>query len=115
MPITVYKALADETRLKALLMIKAEQALCVCELMTALGEVQPKVSRHLAQLKKANLLVDRRQGQWVFYYLNPAMPTWVAKVLDQTYTANQALINDPLARLSAMGDRPQRTRVCCDI
>ncbi|QLE87060.1 metalloregulator ArsR/SmtB family transcription factor [Shewanella sp. Scap07] len=113
MPTTFFKALADETRLKSLLLIRAENELCVCELMTALEQVQPKISRHLAQLKKAQILVDRRQGQWVFYHLNPDMPTWVKQLLEQTFSANQSLIKAPLARLQAMGERPQRAQACC--
>ena len=55
-PVQFYKCLADETRLKSLLLIEKEQELCVCELMAALEESQPKISRHLAQLRKCGLL-----------------------------------------------------------
>ena len=47
-PVTFFKALADETRLKSLLLILQEQELCVCELVAALADSQPKISRHLA-------------------------------------------------------------------
>ncbi|MBW8182800.1 metalloregulator ArsR/SmtB family transcription factor [Shewanella nanhaiensis] len=110
----LFKALSDETRLRSLLLIKAEQELCVCELMQALEESQPKVSRHLAQLRKAGLLLDKRQGQWVFYRINPSLPVWALKVIDETFNANGELIKLNLARLTQMGDRPDRVKSCCD-
>ncbi len=69
----ILQMLSDETRLRCLLLIEHQQELCVCELMKAIDEIQPKVSRHLAQLRRCDLLVDRRQGQWVFYRINPAL------------------------------------------
>ncbi|WP_394389605.1 metalloregulator ArsR/SmtB family transcription factor [Shewanella woodyi] len=110
----LFKALSDETRLRSLLLIKAEQELCVCELMQALEESQPKVSRHLAQLRKAGLLLDKRQGQWVFYRINPSLSTWVLKVIEETFLANGELIEENLHRLKQMGDRPDRVKFCCD-
>ncbi|WP_299790324.1 metalloregulator ArsR/SmtB family transcription factor [uncultured Shewanella sp.] len=109
----LFKALSDETRLRSLLLIQAEEELCVCELMQALEESQPKISRHLAQLRKFGLLTDRRQGQWVFYRLNPALPTWINRVIDETCSANRALIEQELSRLNKMGDRPERVKSCC--
>ena len=47
-PTTVFKCLADETRVRLMLLITREDELCVCELTCALDESQPKVSRHLA-------------------------------------------------------------------
>lgn len=111
--VSFYKCLADETRLKALLLIHQEHELCVCELTTALDESQPKVSRHLAQLRKCGLLVDRRQGQWIFYRLNPQLPLWCRDVLQHTAQGNQALFVADLTRLCRMGDRPERVQTCC--
>ncbi|MEO9274926.1 metalloregulator ArsR/SmtB family transcription factor [Marinomonas sp. 5E14-1] len=54
-PSLFFKALADDTRLRCLLLIKQFTELCVCELMEALNETQPKISRHLAQLRKNGL------------------------------------------------------------
>ena len=72
-PLTFFKLLADSTRLQTVLLILQQQELCVCELTCALNETQPKISRHLAMLRKAELLLDRRQGQWVYYRINPAV------------------------------------------
>ena len=58
----VFKCLSDETRLMLVLLIAKEQSLCVCEMTYALEESQPKVSRHLAQLRQCGLLMDQRKG-----------------------------------------------------
>lgn len=112
-PVQFYKCLADDTRLKCLMLIGQEQELCVCELTTALDESQPKISRHLAQLRQCGLLLDRRQEQWVFYRINPALPQWSRNVLSQTTEANQAFLQPCLKNLCRMGDRPERMRACC--
>lgn len=78
----ILKCLADETRLRMLLLISQEGELCVCELMIALDEGQSKVSRHLAQLRRCGLLSDRRKGQWVFYDLAEALPQWLTQLLE---------------------------------
>jgi ArsR family transcriptional regulator, arsenate/arsenite/antimonite-responsive transcriptional repressor len=112
-PVQFYKCLSDETRLRCLLLIEREQELCVCELTEALDEIQPKISRHLAQLRQCELLVDRKQGQWVFYRINPLLPAWAKSVLGQTSDANKAFLKQNLANLSRMGARPDRVANCC--
>jgi ArsR family transcriptional regulator len=112
-PVQFYKCLADETRLRCLLLIEQEQELCVCELMKAIDEIQPKVSRHLAQLRRCNLLEDRRQGQWVFYRINPALPDWAKTVLARTLQSNPSFLAKNIKRLHKMGDRPVRAQACC--
>ena len=112
-PVQFYKCLSDETRLRCLLLIERESELCVCELMAALNEIQPKISRHLAQLRTSELLVDRRQGQWVFYRINPALPEWAKSVLSTTEKASGAFLKQNRARLNKMGERPERVKACC--
>lgn len=112
-PTSVFKCLADETRVRLMLLITAEQELCVCELTCALDESQPKVSRHLAQLRTCGLLADRRQGQWVYYHLHPNLPDWVIAVLDTTLGANQHWLSPDAKRLDGMGERPARLAACC--
>lgn len=108
-----YKSLADDTRLRCLLLITQYRELCVCELTEALNETQPKISRHLAQLRKNGILSDRRQGQWVFYQLHPELPNWSKSVL-QTTLDNQVLwLKNNIDQLETMGGRPQRTGSCC--
>lgn len=111
-PPEVFKCLADETRARATLLIAEQGELCVCELMCALGDSQPKVSRHLAQLRAAGLLLDRRQGQWVYYRLNPALPAWVHEVLCVTLQANADWLKESAARLRDMDGRPVRASCC---
>lgn len=112
-PAEVFKCLSDETRARATLLITREGELCVCELVYALDDSQPKISRHLAQLRTCGLLLDRRQGQWVYYRLNPDLPTWVRTVLKTTLTANADWLEHNSARLTAMGDRPVNATACC--
>lgn len=112
-PPTLFKCLADATRVRLTLLILREGELCVCELIHALDDSQPKISRHLAQLRNCGLLLDRRQGQWIYYRINPALPAWVTQVLDTTLQANQPWLHSDAQRLDAMGDRPQRASTCC--
>jgi ArsR family transcriptional regulator len=88
------------------MLIREQKKLCVCELMTALDIPQPKASRHLATLRDGGLLATERQGQWVYYSLNPRLPHWLLRVLDETAYGNPALIQTELDRLAAMPDRP---------
>jgi ArsR family transcriptional regulator len=68
-----FELLADPTRLSILDLLGSEGELCVCELVAALGSTQPKVSRHLAWLREAGLIADRRAGTWIYYRLEPRM------------------------------------------
>ena len=95
------------------MLIGHEDELCVCELTEALQEIQPKVSRHLAQLRQCELLIHRRQGQWVFYRINPSLPDWAKSVLKKTTDENTPFLEENLRHLRDMGDRPERIRACC--
>jgi len=64
----LFKSLADETRLRILALLTGGE-LCVCDLMAALALPQSTVSRHLATLRHAGLVEDRRQGVWMYYRL----------------------------------------------
>jgi DNA-binding transcriptional ArsR family regulator len=61
-----FKALADETRLRILKILQAQE-MCVCEVMVALGLTQPTASHHLGLLENAGLVRARKEGKWVFY------------------------------------------------
>jgi ArsR family transcriptional regulator len=101
-----YKCLADDTRLKSLLLIHHENELCVCELTHALAQSQPKVSRHLALLRQQKIVIDRRKGQWIHYKINPELPEWAHQVLTLSLDNNLENIKDELARLTEMNNRP---------
>jgi ArsR family transcriptional regulator len=64
----LFKACADATRLRLLALV-AERELCVCELVEILDMPQGKISRHLAVLRRAGLVDDRRDGTWIHYSL----------------------------------------------
>lgn len=114
-PTEFYKNLADDNRLKSILLIAQEGELCVCELMAALVEPsQPKISRHLAVLKSSGLLLTRKQKQWVFYAINPDIPAWAQQVISLTLTENLHFITPNLHALHNMGDRPTRIASCCE-
>ena len=112
-PVQLYKCLADETRLRCLLLIELENELCVCELMAAIDDIQPKISRHLAQLRKCNLLLGRKQGQWVFYRINPSLPDWAKSVLSTTLANNHSFITENIEKLQHMSSRPEQPTSCC--
>ncbi len=78
---TILRALADGTRLRLINLLLSKDELCVCELTEALQIVQPKVSRHLAILRDAGLVLDRREGLWVHYRIHPDLPAWGNQLL----------------------------------
>jgi ArsR family transcriptional regulator, arsenate/arsenite/antimonite-responsive transcriptional repressor len=67
---TLFKALGDRTRLRILSLLQAGE-ICVCDIHGSLDLPQPTVSRHLAYLRNAGLVVGRKEGLWVHYRLAP--------------------------------------------
>jgi len=65
----IFKALSEETRLRIIKLLERGE-LCVCDIVAALDMVQPKVSFHLAALKEAGFIKDRKQGRWTHYSLD---------------------------------------------
>ncbi len=105
-----FQALADTTRLRCLMLMVAEKEVCVCEMTHALGEIQPKVSRHLAALRAAGFILDRRDAQWIYYRLHPDLPAWMREILStcQRGLAEQTPCCGDRAALADMSNRPQR-------
>lgn len=103
-----FSCIGDPIRLASMLLLRSEGELCVCELVVALDESQPKVSRHLAQLRNCSLLQDRRQGQWVYYSLHPNLPEWTLPALDLAASAETMSLSAMRDRLAEMVDRPER-------
>lgn len=108
-----FPALADPTRRRCLLLLAAEGELCVCELTHALGESQPKISRHLAMLREAGIVSDRREGLWVHYRLHPDLPAWACDILNTANRANAATkpFTQDRKRLRGAPNRPPAR--CC--
>ena len=67
--LNIFKALSEETRLRVLKLLDRGE-LCVCDIVAALDLIQPKISFHLAVLKDAGLIKDRKQGKWVHYKID---------------------------------------------
>jgi ArsR family transcriptional regulator len=81
-PTPILAALAEPTRLGAIRLLWDGREHCVCELMQHLGVTQSRMSRHMAQLKRAGLVTDRRDAQWVRYRRNPALPKSLVRIVD---------------------------------
>lgn len=81
MILSVLSALAEPTRLGAMRLLEDGAEHCVCELMRELDVTQSRMSRHMKALRRAGLVVDRRDAQWVRYRLNNDMPTEVRQVV----------------------------------
>ncbi|MFP5514189.1 MAG: ArsR/SmtB family transcription factor [Alphaproteobacteria bacterium] len=82
--------LSDPTRLGALRLLWDGQEHCVCELMDRLAATQSRMSRHMAALKSAGLVVDRRDAQWVRYRRNPALSPRIVAIIDAVIAAMAA-------------------------
>lgn len=104
-PLKFYKCLSDETRLKSVLLVRHFNQLCVCDLAAALRLSQPKISRHLAELRVQGLLIGERRGKWVYYQLNPGLPAWLLKVLKQTAEADADLLKAEIEFLNLESER----------
>ncbi|TLP42204.1 metalloregulator ArsR/SmtB family transcription factor [Cohaesibacter sp. CAU 1516] len=105
-----FQCLSDETRLRALILFEDEPDLCVCELAHALDTPQPKISRHLAAMRDADIVRSRRQAQWVFYSLNPDMALWQKDIVVAAIKGNRSedIAEADRKRLTQMKDRPTR-------
>jgi len=101
----LFRALADRTRLR-LLNLMGEDEVCVCFLVEALKLSQPKISRHLAYLRRAGIVVARRDGKWMHYRL--ALPS-DAHVVGVLAAVRDWLATDP----EIQSDRSRLVRLCC--
>jgi len=100
-PVTFFKCLADDTRLRCILLIYQRKELCVCDLEACLQLSQPKISRHLAQLRQCQLLQATRREQWMFYSLAADLPKWSKQIIAETAKSNGYLIANALEQLKA--------------
>jgi ArsR family transcriptional regulator, arsenate/arsenite/antimonite-responsive transcriptional repressor len=103
---TLFKALADRTRLRILGLLVAGEV-CVCDIHESLKIPQPKASRHLAYLRRAGLVEARKKGLWVHYRLAPAADAVRGAVVDA--------VGHALGHVPAVGRDRQRleTRTGC--
>jgi len=104
--VPLFAALADRTRLRLLNLI-AGREVCVCYLVEILRQGQPKISRHLAYLRKAGVVAARREGKWMHYRVERPGDAATASILDavfESFKSDREMQSD-LARL---------TRACCE-
>jgi ArsR family transcriptional regulator len=105
---SIFDVISDPTRRRILALLMTEGELCVCELMFALDDIQPKVSRHLSVMREAELVTMRREGTWVFYRIAPSKPAWICKLLEILPAGAVIELAADRARLKKMAGRPAR-------
>jgi ArsR family transcriptional regulator len=107
--VTLFAALADPTRLRLLNLMDGREV-CVCYFVEILKQGQPKISRHLAYLRRAGIVEARRDGKWMHYRIHRPDDTKAASILDATFKSFETDRNmqADLARLGQACCEPQR-------
>jgi len=95
----IFKALSDETRLRIVKLLEQGE-LCVCEIVAALGIVQPKASFHLGVLREAKFIKDRKEGKWIHYSLNETDLFRRMLIVSVCEKADGSLISEDRKRLT---------------
>jgi ArsR family transcriptional regulator, arsenate/arsenite/antimonite-responsive transcriptional repressor len=101
----LFAALADVTRLRLLNLMNGREV-CVCYFVEILGQGQPKISRHLAYLRRAGLVTARREGKWMHYRIVPQSDAASASILAALLSS---LGNDK----QMQADNTKLERACC--
>ena len=106
---SLFAALADTTRLR-LLNLMAGREVCVCYFVEILRQGQPKISRHLAYLRKAGIVIARRDGKWMHYRISPPNDDAASSILDATIASfrNDKQMQADLAKLDRACCAPQK-------
>jgi ArsR family transcriptional regulator, arsenate/arsenite/antimonite-responsive transcriptional repressor len=105
----LFRALADTTRLR-LLNLMADREICVCYFVEILEMSQPKISRHLAYLRKAGIVASRREGKWMHYRLTIPKDEVASRILRETlgHLREKTEMKRDVARLSSACCAPQK-------
>jgi ArsR family transcriptional regulator len=105
----LFRALADPTRLRLLNLI-ADREICVCYFVEILRISQPKVSRHLAYLRRAGIVGSRREGKWMHYRLATPKDRAAASILRETlkHLKDKPEMRRDVSRLSAACCTPRK-------
>jgi ArsR family transcriptional regulator, arsenate/arsenite/antimonite-responsive transcriptional repressor len=108
----LFRALADPTRVRLLNLI-ADREICVCYLVEILRMSQPKVSRHLAYLRRAGIVASRREGRWMHYRLTMPDDRAAAAVLREVLRQVQPMpsMRRDASRLTSARCAPERFEV----
>ena len=107
--VQLFAALADPTRLRLLNLMNGREV-CVCYFVEILKQAQPKISRHLAYLRRAGIVGARREGKWMHYRIQRPSDVRAASILNATlnsFATDRAMQAD-LARLGQACCAPQR-------
>jgi len=100
----LFKALADRTRLRVINLI-GDDEMCVCFFVEVLKTNQPKISRHLAYLRRAGLVSTRREGKWMHYRLVEPPDAHAARIFREV---REWLANNP----EMQRDKNRLTKIC---
>jgi ArsR family transcriptional regulator, arsenate/arsenite/antimonite-responsive transcriptional repressor len=100
----LFKALADRTRLRVIHLI-GDDEVCVCFFVEVLKTNQPKISRHLAYLRRAGLVSTRREGKWMHYRLVEPPDAHAARIFREV---REWLANNP----EMQRDKNRLTKIC---
>ena len=101
----LFKALADRTRLRLINLI-GEHEVCVCFLVEVLKLNQPKISRHLAYLRRAGVVSARREGKWIHYRIVEPPDPHAANIFHEVRVW---LASEPTMKI----DRARLEKICC--
>jgi ArsR family transcriptional regulator, arsenate/arsenite/antimonite-responsive transcriptional repressor len=104
--VRLFSALADPTRLRLLNLMNGREV-CVCYFVEILKEGQPKISRHLAYLRRAGIVEARRDGKWMHYRIARPDDTRAAAILDAT-------LKSFMTDLNMKADLVRLGRACCE-
>jgi ArsR family transcriptional regulator, arsenate/arsenite/antimonite-responsive transcriptional repressor len=104
----LFKAFANRTRLRVINLI-GDDEVCVCFFVEVLNTNQPKISRHLAYLRRAGLVSTRREGKWMHYRLVEPPDAHAAKMFREirVWLANNAEMQRDKTRLAKLCCAPQ--------
>lgn len=106
----LFDVLSDASRRHILALLASEGELCVCELVAALDDIQPKISRQLSILREAQWVESRRDGAWIFYSLSD-LPAWGLQVIAALQQGAVPIdeLTKSRKRLTKFAGRPART------
>ena len=106
----ILKALADESRVRILVLLKERNGLCVCEITEIIGLSQPTISSHLKRLQDAEIITYSKDGLWVKYKLEENIEKEVMQLLDlllQILSEDKSIKSDML-----MSFKTNRKMIC---
>ncbi len=102
----LFRALADRTRLRLLNLMSGGGEVCVCFFVEVLRTNQPKISRHLAYLRRAGVVAARREGKWMHYRIVEPEDEHAARVFREA----RAWLEE---EAGMQGDKARLAKICC--